>query len=563
MLVELHIKNFAIIEELSLDFKKGMTVLTGETGAGKSIIIDALGLLAGGRGSVDFVRHGSKKCVLEGHFTNPKNANMKSVFEEEEIEYDENLIMIQREIYDSGRSVCRVNGSLVTIALLKKIGSFLIDIHGQNEHQELMQDEYHIQLLDSFAKDKISPLKKDYQSVYKKYRLNQKKYREWKDREQELAQKIDILRFQTEEISAANLEIGEEEKLEEEERRLANFQNITQSLSLSYQVIQENEPGALELLGKAMDEMRNIEDLDQDLKDLSKITSDTFYQLQELASEIYNLLDKQEYDEDRLNEISARLNVIQQMKRKYGSSITEILEFYDESMIELEEIEEGEFSKTELSERIEELEKELMSKGIELSKLRRELAHHLEEEIHEQLKELYMNKVSFLVNFESDLEDLTASDANSMGLDHLSFYISTNPGEPQKALTKIASGGELSRMMLAMKTIFTKSQGVTSIIFDEIDTGVSGRVAQAIAEKIYSISVQSQVLCITHLPQVAARADNHLYVRKEISEDRTATSAELLEEGERIEEIARMLSGSKITSPAMEAAKELRKSVKK
>lgn len=204
-----------------------------------------------------------------------------------------------------------------------------------------------------------------------------------------------------------------------------------------------------------------------------------------------------------------------------------------------------------------------MVRGLELSKLRRELAHHLEDEIHEQLKELYMNKVSFLVRFERELEELTVSDANSMGLDSLSFYISTNPGEPQKALTKIASGGELSRMMLAMKTIFTKSQGVTSIIFDEIDTGVSGRVAQAIAEKIYSISVQSQVLCITHLPQVAARADNHLYVRKETTEDRTATSAKLLPEKERIEEIARMLSGSKITSPAMEAAKELRKNAKK
>ncbi|MDN6196429.1 MAG: DNA repair protein RecN [Atopostipes suicloacalis] len=471
--------------------------------------------------------------------------------------------MIQREIYSSGRSVCRVNGSLVTIALLKKIGSFLIDIHGQNEHQELMQEEHHIQLLDSFGDQKIKKLRTSYQSIFKEYQSARRKYREWKDREQELAQKMDILKFQTEEIAEANLVIGEEEKLEEEERRLANFQNITQSLSTSYQLIQENEPGALELLGRAMDEMRHIEDLDQELKEISKLTSTTFYQLQELASEMYNLLDEQEYDEDRLNEIAGRLNIIQQMKRKYGSSIAEILDFYEESVSELEEISQGEFSKSELAGSIKDLGEKLMLRGKELSELRRQVALDLEDGIHEQLKELYMKKVDFLVQFDEELENLKLSEANAMGLDKITFYISTNPGEPKKALTKIASGGELSRMMLAMKTIFTKTQGVTSVIFDEIDTGVSGRVAQAIAEKIYSISQQSQVLCITHLPQVAARADNHLYVRKEISKDRTSTNAELLIENERIEEIARMLSGSEITGPALEAAKELRKNAKK
>lgn len=559
MLFELHIHNFAIIEDISLDFRKGMTVLTGETGAGKSIIIDALGLLAGGRGSADFVRHGTKKCVLEGHFTSPETAGLEQIFQEESIDYDQKMIVIQREIYQNGRNVCRVNGAVVSIALLKKIGSYLIDIHGQNEHQELMQSENHISLLDYFDYEKIKTLKTNYQSVYKEYRTTKKQFIEWKNREQELAQKIDILRFQTDEIAEANLTIGEEEELEEEEKRLANYQNITQALTISYQLIQENEPGALELVGRAMDEMRGIEDLDQELEEISKTTADTFYQLQELASDIYAILDQQEYDENRLNEIAGRLNTIQQLKRKYGSSIAEILAFYKNAVAELEEIDHPKLSKSELAEKITQLEKELLITGKELSQGRREIAIQLEEGIHEQLKELHMNKVDFLVRFENDLEELTIDDITPNGLDHLEFYISTNPGEPRKPLTKIASGGELSRMMLAMKTIFTKAHGVTSIIFDEIDTGVSGRVAQAIAEKIYSISVHSQVLCITHLPQVAATADNHLYVKKEVMDERTSTSAELLPEEERVKEIARMLSGSEITGAALEAAKDLRK----
>lgn len=561
LLLELHIHNFAIIEDISLDFLRGMTVLTGETGAGKSIIIDALGLLAGGRGSADFVRHGTNKCTLEGLFETPKAKKLVKVFEEGSIDYDKELIVIQREIYQNGRSVCRVNGSVVTIAVLKEIAAYLIDIHGQNEHQELMHSENHMHLLDSFGHEAIGKLRANYREVYEEYRLTKKQFDEWQDREQEHAQKIDILKFQTEEIGQANLTIGEEIELEEEERRLANYQNITEALTISYQVIQENEPGALELIGKAMDEMGSVEDLDQDLKEISATTTNIFYQLQELASEIYNELDQQEFDEDRLNEIAGRLDTIQQLKRKYGKSIAEILEFYDEALEELERIDNRELSKSALSEKLTRLEKEVFTRGKLLSEKRREVAHILEEGIHEQLKELYMNKVDFLVRFDKKLDELTIVDAHAKGLDQIEFYISTNPGEPRKPLTKIASGGELSRMMLAMKSIFTKAQGVTSIIFDEIDTGVSGRVAQAIAEKIYSISVHSQVLCITHLPQVAARADNHLYVKKEIFDDCTTTKAVLLPENERVEEIARMLSGSEITNAALQAAKELRKNV--
>ena len=562
MLLELHIHNLAIIEDISLNFNNGMTVLTGETGAGKSIIIDAVSLLSGGRGSADFVRHGVNKCILEGHFTMPNNQELIQLFEQEAIEIDPKRLIIQREIYQNGRSVCRVNGSIVTIATLKNIGSYLIDIHGQNEHQELMQNEDHIYLLDHFGKEKVTSLLNEYQRVYQQYKETLKLYNEWQEKEQEIAQKIDILRFQTNEIEEAHLLLDEEEELEEEERRLTNFQNIMEALTMSYQVLQEGEPSVIEMLGIAMDEMKDVADVDQALEDISETLSNSFYQLQEVASEIYRQLDLQEYDENRLNEIASRLNLIQQLKRKYGNSIPEILDFYENAKRELSLIVDGSKSITELGEQLNNLKEELYIKGEQLSKERRVVAKELEQAIHEQLEALYMDKVVFVVEFKDDFDELSVDSASKMGLDSVEFYISTNPGEPLKPLTRIASGGELSRMMLAMKTIFAQAQGITSIIFDEIDTGVSGRVAQAIAEKIYSISLYSQVLCITHLPQVAAIANNHLYVRKEIIDDKTTTEASILSENERVEELARMLSGSETTKAAVQAAMELRENAK-
>lgn len=558
MLLELHITNFAIIEDISLNFKKGMTVLTGETGAGKSIIIDALGLLSGGRGSSDFVRYGTKKCTLEGHFEMPENKKLEEVFIEHSIENEE-ILIIQREIYQTGRNVCRVNGSIVNISLLKKIGSYLIDIHGQNEHQELMQSENHLYLLDYFDNENLKNQKLDYEQAYKQYRKVYKKYNKWQNKEQENAQKIDILTFQIEEIQEANLTIGEEEELIEEEMRLANFQSIMEALSVSYQVLQETEVNALSLVGQSMDALKNVENVDSELKNISDQVTDAFYQLQEVASDIYSALDTQEFDENRLNEIAERLNLIQQLKRKYGSSINEILDFYEEAQEELSQIEGGSQSKAELAQELDHLKEEVLIKGKKLSESRRKIASELESSIHKQLAALYMDKVIFSVHFDKNsTSKYSIEDATKDGLDKIEFYISTNPGEPVKPLTRIASGGELSRIMLAMKTIFTKSQGITSIIFDEIDTGVSGRVAQAIAEKIYSVSVHSQVLCITHLPQVAAIADNHLYVKKAVEDERTSTQATILSENRRVEEVARMLSGSELTTGALHAAEELR-----
>lgn len=557
MLQALHIQNFAIIQDLSLDFSHGMTVLTGETGAGKSIIIDAVGLLAGGRGSTEFVRYGTKKCLLEGHFSLNENQEVMKLLDEHAIDSDDEVIMIQREIFATGRNVCRINGTIVTIAVLKEIGTALIDIHGQNEHQELMVPESHIELLDQYGDKKLANAKKRYKELYKEYKAVKKEQNEWQYNEQELAQRLDILKFQVDEIGEAQLEDHEEETLKEEEQKLSNHQSIVEALSSSYNALQGEENSGLDLVGQAMDSMVSIEGMDEKFKQISDTVSAAFFQIQEASSDIYNEMDNLEYDEERLNEIETRLNLIQQLKRKYGQSIQEIKDFYSKALAELEKIDNREGQMDHLNKRVKELETKLVKEAYGLSKYRREVAKRLEKAIHEQLKELFMDKVVFSVHFSKEMKEFKTNAAYENGMDKVEFYVATNPGEPLKPLVKVASGGELSRMMLAMKTIFSKEQGMTSIIFDEVDTGVSGRVAQAIADKIYSVAQYSQVLCITHLPQVAAMADQHLYISKVIIDERTSTHVEQLPEDDKIQEVARMLAGSEITKLTIDTAKEL------
>lgn len=558
MLESLKIKDFAIIEDLSLDFSKGMTVLTGETGAGKSIIIDAVGLLAGGRGSSEFVRHGSKKCILEGQFTyNPSEA-LFELLKENEIEAEDLTLLIQREIFSSGRNVCRINGSIVTIANLKEIGSQLIDIHGQNEHQELMVPENHIYLLDYFGSQELASLKQDYAGTYAQLKKLEKERRQWEYNEQELAQRIDVLKYQVDEISAAKLQENEEDDLKEEEQKLANHQAIVEALSSTYSLLQGEELSGLDLIGQAMERMDAISTMDESFKQIADTLSSAFFQLQEVSSDVYSEMDQLEYDEERLNEIEERLNLIQQLKRKYGHTIADILAHYNQARTELEKLENREEQVDSLAQKITTLRQSALKQADKLSELRKETAKSLETSILEQLNQLYMEKVKFSVQFKTVKSmDALTNQLNENGMDKVEFHVATNPGEPLKPLAKVASGGELSRMMLAMKTIFSHSQGITSIIFDEVDTGVSGRVAQAIADKIHSVASHSQVLCITHLPQVAAMADHHLYIRKEVNEERTRTFVEQLVKGERTEEIARMLSGEELTQLTVETAEEL------
>ena len=557
MLQELSVKNFAIISSLQLEFQMGMTVLTGETGAGKSIIIDAMGLLTGGRGSSDYIRQGANKCTLEGLFSMPKSQELKQLLEELGIETEEDSLVIQRDISASGKNVCRVNGRIVNITNLKRIGEYLVDIHGQNEHQELMQSERHIDMLDEFGGKKLLAVKEKYTRAYQEYRALEAKVRKRQKNEKEFAQRMDMLHFQSDEIASAQLVAGEEEQLLEERNKLNNFQKIADALTISYAALNGEDDSSLDKIGTSMNELASIESLDSEYKTLSDTVQNAYYLLQEASGDLSRLIDGLELDEGRLNEVENRLELIRQMKRKYGDSIETILSYYEEITKELAEADFLEGGTGDLEALLAEKQQAAHQQALTLRKERKRLAKELEQQILTELKELYLERTEFEVRF-TELEHLQEN-----GLDGVEFYITTNPGEPLKPLVRVASGGELSRVMLAMKTIFSQTQGITSIVFDEVDTGVSGRVAQAIADKIYQISENAQVLCITHLPQVAAVADEHYFIEKEIVAGRTETSVRILSEKERVNEIARMLAGSEITKLTIEHAQELLAMAKK
>ena len=552
MLQELSIKDFAIIDEIQISFQPKMTVLTGETGAGKSIIIDALGLLAGGRGSTEFIRKGEKKAVIQGLFTLPREANTYNILEEYGIDSEDGQIILQRDLYRGGRNICRINGMMVNLATLRKVGETLIDIHGQNEHQELMKPENHIDLLDEYDK-KTSELRNQYQVVYQNYRKLKLSMEKKEADEKAWAQRLDMLNFQVKEIGEAGLKINEEDELVEEKNKLDNFQAIHDALELSYQILSGEKIDVVGNLGNAMNELSDISDLSENLQEINTKISDAFYSLEDVARDISDELDSMEWNGERLNEIEERLELIHQLKRKYGDTIEDILHYHSRIVKELREMENAEQNSEKQERQLSEALEKVKELAIKLSKQRKKSAKKLEKMIHEQLSALYMDKAVFEVKF------LNNSKLYSKGIDKVEFYIQTNPGEEMGPLAKIASGGELSRIMLALKTIFSQKMGVTSIIFDEVDTGVSGRVAQAIAEKISQISNNSQVLCITHLPQVAAIADNHYYISKSVNDGRTETSLKELDEKQKIREIARMLSGSEITELTLKHSEELLK----
>jgi len=557
LLSELSIKNFAIIEQLSISFNGGLTVLTGETGAGKSIIIDAINLLVGGRGSSEFVRHGEDKAEIEGLFYVEDEHPCFHKMKEFGIDIEEGAIVIRRDISLSGKSVCRINGKLITISTLREIGATLIDIHGQHEHQELMDETKHIGLLDTFAMEELSPVLAEYESIYRNYMQTSRKLTNLTENEQQMAQRLDLLQFQFTEIEKAQLKLNEDEELFEERKKLSNFEKIFDSIQASYNALKGDQRG-LDWLGEVMGNIEEAASLDTEYKEWAESVSNSYYILEDVASKMRSALDYLEYDPERINIIEARLNEINTLKRKYGKSVAEILEYAAKIEEELETLQNKETHIDLLEKELASLKQDLLVEANELTSLRKKAAARLTDAIHKELKELYMEKTVFEVRVHSNEQHITKA-----GIDEVEFYISTNPGEPLKPLSKIVSGGELSRMMLALKSIFSKHQGVTSIIFDEVDTGVSGRVAQAIAEKIHHVSVDSQVLCISHLPQVAAMADTHLFIAKRIQDGRTSTSVSPLSQQDKIKEIGRMISGTEITDLTKKHAKELLKLAQK
>ncbi|MDQ0231914.1 DNA repair protein RecN [Metabacillus malikii] len=557
MLAELSIKNFAIIESLSISFEKGLTVLTGETGAGKSIIIDAIHLLSGARGSAEFVRFGEKRAELEGLFLIEETAHpVYDKCNELGIDVSDGMIVLRRDLSSSGKSICRINGKLVTIAILREVGQYLVDIHGQHDNQELMNEENHLKLLDQYGGNKISKALEDYIEVFKRYETLRKKLTQLSENEQEMAHRLDLLQFQLDEINNANLQLNEDEQLLEEKAKISNYEKIYEALQTSYNSLHGEQRG-LDWVSHAMSHLEDVGPINPTLKELSEIVSNAYYLLEDLSYQVRNELDSLEFDPERLNYVENRLNEINQLKRKYGQTVEEILMYAAKVEEELDTIQNRDSHVNKLQKELDSIMKDLVVEAKNVSILRKSSATQLIADIHKELKELYMEKTTFDVHFNNLTAHMTNHKFTVTGIDQVEFYLSTNPGEPLKPLSKTASGGELSRIMLAMKSIFSQHQGITSIIFDEVDTGVSGRVAQAIAEKIHRVSVGSQVLCITHLPQVAAMADTHLYIAKETIDGRTKTSVKALEKAEKINEIGRMIAGAQVTELSKEHAKEL------
>ncbi|AOV07811.1 DNA repair protein RecN [Sporosarcina ureilytica] len=553
MLNELTIRNFAIIEHLDVSFRKGLTVLTGETGAGKSIIIDAVQLLAGGRGSQGFIRHGADKAELEGLFLieDAKHPVLRTL-ESFGIQADEGTIILRRDINANGKSVCRINGKLVTIAIMREVGASLIDIHGQHENQELMHERRHIHLLDQFAGKELEKAYQSYSETYSNYAKLKKKLETANENEQQIAQRIDLYSFQLTEINNANLSIGEEEELEDEQRKLQNFSRLYERLNTAYEAI-SGDTHALDWVGAAMSDLEDASGVDKKLSPHYEAVANSFYSLQETGYELKNVIDDLEFDPARLDAVEERLALLISLKRKYGQTIEDILLYRDKIADELDQLINRDERLHAEQVKLDQIMKDLEVEAEELSIIRIEAAKRLEKAIMEQLQQLHMEKASFKVM----ITQKKANEFDINGYDEVAFHISTNVGEPLKPLVAVASGGELSRLMLALKTIFSKHQGVTSIIFDEVDTGVSGRVAQAIAEKIAMVARHSQVLCISHLPQVAAMADQHYLIKKEVKNERTMTTIENVHAKERTNELSRMLSGAETTKLTLKHAEEL------
>ena len=536
LIQEIYIKNFAIIEEVQCTFEKGMTVLTGETGAGKSIIIDAVGLLIGERASLEMIRYGEEKSLIQGVFR-IEDPSVVEKLQEFGVEVIEDELMIQRELLQNGKSNCRINGQLATVALLKQIGPYLIDIHGQNEHFLLLNEEKHLGLLDEFAHHQMGDLISEYDEAYAKVVAAKQELRALQTAEKEDAQRVDMLKFQLQEIEEANIYVGEEEQLSEEKEYFTHFQKIQTALQKALAALEGEEYSSVDAIGEATREVESLESISTSFKTLSTQMSEAYYQLQDAASAIRHEIENAEFDEERLAFIEERLDVYYQLKRKYGDDAEEILAFQDKARDALNKIENKEALIAETEKVLKKATLEAFAIAENISSIRREVAKRLEADIVSELHGLYMENAQFAIQFE------TTEALLETGIDIVEFYISTNKGEPLKPLSKIVSGGELSRITLAMKSIFTKEQLVGTIIFDEVDTGVSGRVAQAIASKMHYISEYAQVLSITHLPQVASMADTHIHIEKVEEGERTHTILKVMDEEERTEEIARMLSG--------------------
>lgn len=555
MLEHLHIKNVALITESEIDFEKGLNILSGETGAGKSMVIDSLNFALGERTNSNFLRKGEKMALVEAVFTVKEKEILKKL-EENGIPIEEDgTILLTRTMNQTGKTICRINGNVVTVGMMKECAEGLLDIHGQHQHQSLLNTAKHIQILDQFCGKKLEEAKEDFEVSYKAFQEIEKSLSKLLGDEQQRTRKIDLLQFQIEEIAQAKLHIGEEEELLETKRRLMNgekIRNLTEnSLCFLYHGT-EMQSSSIDQLSRALQEVADLTKYDEKINHIYETLSSVYAQMDDVVRDLKHYSDTIVEESEELENVEERIQLIYHLKKKYGNNIEEILEFYQDATQELDFLLNSEEIVQQLNEKKKKAEKELLQKAEKLSSIRIEKAQEIQKEIEQQLWDLEMKYGKFVISIE-DKKEITQN-----GKDKVEFLISANAGEELKPLTKIASGGEMSRVMLALKTVLAKADKIEVFIFDEIDTGVSGRTAQKVAEKMAFIAKTHQIICITHLPQIAAMADHHLLIEKNMEEQKTITTVTALDKEKSVSEIARLIGGAKITETTWTAAKELK-----
>jgi len=552
MIEYLSIKNFALVEELNIHFSAGFNILTGETGAGKSTIIDALSLLLGGRAQAEYIRSGTDKAVVEGVFTLPQDKAVRTLLQELELEGEDNVLILSRELALNGRNICRINGRMLTLGQYRLIGLALVDIHGQHDHQALLQAEKHRQFLDQFGSAEHLQLLDEVRMLYERCQMTKKELEALTASEQERLQKIDFLTYQSEEIKQAQIRKGELEELTREVNVLANASKISENLGQVHERLFGGERGhsAYDLTGKALVGLQEIKHLDPALEKLAEQLEPALYILEDSALQIRDYLEGLEYSPQKLEESEKRLHFLQDLCKKYGGDLEAVLAYGDTVAQELEKWLGSEEREEELARRYQQETAAYQLKAELLSERRQALGQQLEAAVMRQLVDLAMPNVRFTVHF-------LPQQPASYGLEQVEFFISPNPGEPLLPVVKIASGGELSRIMLALKTILAKSDGIGTLVFDEIDAGIGGKAAQKVAEKLAEISLSQQVICVTHAPLIAAVADTHLVLLKEVTNGRTSIRVQELREQERIEELARMLGGENPTADLKNYAQKI------
>ena len=538
MITTLHIKNIGIIDDLSIDLNNGLNVLTGETGAGKTLIIDSLGIISGGRFSKEMIRKGETNSFVEICMYEPENEN--SI---------EGNIIVSREINSNGRNMCKINGRMVTVNELKNFMSKFIEIHGQNDNQSLLDNKFHLKYLDGFIGEELLKYKQEYKENYTRYiEIKQELKANYGD-EKERERKLDLLKYQFNEIEEAELKEKEEEELEEKRKIMLNSEKISNSLNEADEAIGESSIDSINLAIRAMEK---IEGIDTKYEAITSNLKNIYYDLQELSRDISNEKEDIYFDEQERNEVEERLDLIYSLKRKYGNNILEILNYKEEIEKEIQHIENLDEYNQKLKKELKQIKEQMTKLAINIHNLREEYAKVLGININKILEDLEMKNAKINIHVDYKEEEFFEN-----GKDEIEFYITTNLGEDEKQLSKIASGGEMSRIMLAIKKVLADTDKMPVLIFDEIDTGISGKAANAVAEKLNSISKNHQVLCISHLPSIAASADYNYFISKKVLNDRTNTNIKLLNEEETIKEIARISSGE-INEATIQYATQLR-----